>query len=262
MSIATDIQVEQKSPEVVAELWEEFAKTGSQEIRGQLVKQYLPLVKYIAGRITGNLPSAMSWDDLFHSGVVGLIEAVDRFDPGMNVKFKTFAYPRIRGAMIDELRRVEWGPRSLRESHKRLEATIEELQTELNGFPTDEQIADAMDITIDEYYEMLATVSKRYMLSLDYLYSDDEEDEAYSIKQSLEQSEEEEPLEDLIHENEKQRLVHIIDDLPDQEKLVIALYYYEELTLREIGEVLGVSESRVSQIHTKVLVYLESTLRE
>lgn len=262
MSTATDIQVKQHSPETVAELWKEYANTGSQSVRDELVKQYLPLVKYIAGRITGNLPSAMSWDDLFHSGVVGLIEAVDRYDPDKNVKFKTFAYPRIRGAMIDELRRVEWGPRSLRESHKKLEATIEELQTELNRFPSDEQIANAMDLDLDGYYDLLATVSKRYMLSLDYLYSDDEEDDSYSIKQSLEQTDREEPLEGLVQESEKQRLVEMIDQLPDQEKLVIALYYYEELTLREIGEVLGVSESRVSQIHTKVLVYLESTLRE
>ncbi|MCF7802861.1 MAG: FliA/WhiG family RNA polymerase sigma factor [Candidatus Marinimicrobia bacterium] len=258
---AMDIQVEQKSEEQVANLWQSYVENPTHEVRSELVKQYLPLVKYIAGRITGNLPSVMSWDDLFHSGVVGLIEAVDRFDPSQQVKFKTFAYTRIRGAMIDELRRVEWGPRSLRDAHKRLEATIEELQSELNTYPTDEQIAEALDVTIDEYYEMLHSVSKRYMLSLDYMYDDGEDDESFTIKKSIEQTEHDEPLDALVKAEEKERLVKIIDHLPDQEKMVIALYYYEELTLREIGEVIGVSESRVSQIHTKVLLYLESVLR-
>jgi len=258
---STDLQVEQKSPEQVAQLWTNYSTNPTQEIRSQLVRQYLPLVKYIAGRITGNLPSVMTWDDLFHSGVIGLIEAVDRYDPTQNVKFKTFAYTRIRGAMIDELRRVEWGPRSLRDAHRKLESTIDELQAELNTLPTDEQIADAMDISLDEYYEMLQSVSKRYVLSLDYIYNDDEEEDSYTFKQSFEQTEHDEPLDALVQEEEKERLVRIIDNLPDQEKMVIALYYYEELTLREIGEVIGVSESRVSQIHTKVLLYLESTLR-
>lgn len=262
MTQLAELHVAQHSPEIVDQIWAEYAQTKSNELREQLVKQYLPLVKYIAGRIPGNIPQALSWDDLFHSGIIGLIEAIDRYDPSQNVKFKTFAYPRIRGAMIDELRRIEWGPRSVRDAHKRLETTIEELQSELNHFPTDEQIADAMGISIEEYNDMLANVAKRYMLSLDYLYSSTDDDEEFTIKGSTEQSEFEEPLEQVVNEDEKHRLVKIIDRLPDQEKLVIALYYYEELTLREIGEVLGVSESRVSQIHTKVLVFLEGKLRQ
>ncbi len=261
MEQLSKLQVEQYSEETVDQLWEEYAITGSNQLREQLVTQYLPLVKYIAGRIPAKLPQALSWDDLFHSGVVGLIEAVDRYDPSQNVKFKTFAYPRIRGAMIDELRRVEWGPRSIRDAHKKLESTIEELQAELNHFPSDEEIADALGITLDEYNDLLTDVSKRYMLSLDYLYTDTDSEDEYSIKGSTAQQEFEEPLDALVREEEKERLVHIIDHLPDQEKLVIALYYYEELTLREIGEVIGVSESRVSQIHTKVLLYLETKLR-
>lgn len=261
MEQLAELQVVQYSAEQVDELWEEYVITQSSQIREQLVTQYLPLVKYIAGRIPAKLPQAISWDDLFHSGVVGLIEAIDRFDPSQNVKFKTFAYPRIRGAMIDELRRLEWGPRSVRDAHKKLESTIDELQVELNHFPSDGEIADALGITIDEYNTMLADVSKRYMLSLDYMYNDTDDDEEFTIKSSTEQHEFDEPLDALVEQSEKARLVNMIDHLPDQEKLVIALYYYEELTLREIGEVIGVSESRVSQIHTKVLLYLETKLR-
>ncbi len=258
---SNNIQIEQKPADEVEQLWDEYVKTGSTDIRSQLVEQYLPLVKYIAGRITGNLPATLSWDDLFHSGVIGLIEAVDRYDPSQNVKFKTFAYPRIHGAMIDTLRRVEWGPRSLRDNHRKVEAAIEQLTIELGEFPTDEQIADSLDVSVDEYYKMLDDVSKRYMLSLDFQYGMSEEEDGYSIKQKVEQAENENPLDELVHEDEKDRLVQVIEMLPDQEKLVIALYYYEELTLKEIGEVLDLSESRISQIHTKVLVYLENVLR-
>lgn len=261
MFTSNNIQIEQKSASEVDNLWDEFVKTGSSDIRAQLVEQYLPLVKYIAGRITGNLPPTLSWDDLFHAGVIGLIEAVDRFDPYQNVKFKTFAYPRIHGAMIDTLRRVEWGPRSLRDNHRRIEAAIEELTIELGEFPTDEQIAESLGVTVDEYYKMLNDVSKRYMLSLDFEYGSSEEEDGYSIKQKVEQEEHTNPLDELVREDEKDRLVQVIEQLPDQEKLVIALYYYEELTLKEIGEVLDLSESRISQIHTKVLVYLENILR-
>lgn len=261
MFTSNSIQIEQKSADEVEELWDEYIKTGSTDIRAQLVEQYLPLVKYIAGRITGNLPPTLSWDDLFHSGVIGLIEAVDRYDPYQNVKFKTFAYPRIHGSMIDTLRRVEWGPRSLRDNHRRIEAAIEELTAELGAFPTDEQIAEELKVSVDEYYKMLDDVSKRYMLSLDFQYGAGEDEDGYSIKQKVEQIEHDNPLDELVREDEKDRLVQVIEQLPDQEKLVIALYYYEELTLKEIGEVLGLSESRISQIHTKVLVYLENLLR-
>jgi RNA polymerase sigma factor for flagellar operon FliA len=257
---STNIQVEQKSPAEVEDLWHEYIRSGDQQVRSQLVTQYLPLVKYIAGRITGNLPQTISWDDLFHSGVVGLIEAVDRYDPTQNVKFKTFAYPRIHGAMVDVMRRIEWGPRSLRDNHRKIEAAIEQLTIELGEFPQDEDIAAFLDVSIDDYYKMLDNVSKRYMLSLDYFYGE-EEDENYSIEQTVEQSEHDNPLDGIVKEDEKDRLVQMIEDLPDQEKLVIALYYYEELTLREIGEVLDLSESRISQIHTKILVYLENELR-
>lgn len=258
---SSNIQVEQKTAEEVEDLWYEYVRNGSPEIRGQLVEQYLPLVKYIAGRITGNLPQTLSWDDLFHSGVIGLIEAVDRYDPEQNVKFKTFAYPRIHGAMVDVMRRVEWGPRSLRDNHRKIEAAIEQLTIELDEFPTDEQIAQFLNVSIDEYYKMLDNVSKRYMLSLDFFYGNEEE-ENYTFEQTIEQEEHDNPLENIVKEDEKKRLVQIIEGLPDQEKLIIALYYYEELTLREIGEVLGLSESRISQIHTKVLVFLENTLRK
>jgi len=261
MFTSNNIQIEQKSATEVDALWEDYINTGSTDIRSQIVEQYLPLVKYIAGRITGNLPATLSWDDLFHSGVIGLIEAVDRFDPSQNVKFKTFAYPRIHGAMVDTLRRVEWGPRSLRDNHRRIEAAIEDLTVELGQFPTDEQIADFLGVSVDDYYKMLDDVSKRYMLSLDFQYGDSEDDESYSIKNKVEQVEHSNPLDEIVQEDEKDRLVQVIEQLPDQEKLVIALYYYEELTLREIGEVLDLSESRISQIHTKVLVYLENTLR-
>jgi RNA polymerase sigma factor for flagellar operon FliA len=162
--------------------------------------------------------------------------------------------------MVDVMRRIEWGPRSLRDNHRKIEAAIEQLTIELGEFPQDEDIAAFLDVSIDDYYKMLDNVSKRYMLSLDYFYGE-EEDENYSIEQTVEQSEHDNPLDGIVKEDEKDRLVQMIEDLPDQEKLVIALYYYEELTLREIGEVLDLSESRISQIHTKILVYLENELR-
>ena len=241
--------------------WEEFKTTGSAEAREALILAYVPLVKYVAGRVSVGLPSNVDFDDLVSYGVFGLVDAVEKFDPDRGVKFETYAVARIRGAVIDGLRSIDWVPRSVRQKSKELEQTIGALEAKLGRPATDQEIAEALNITLDGYYELLSEVKGVSLASLDEVWSGDPEEEGkIPFGQMIENTRSEDPTARVEDVEVKRVLAEAIDHLPERERLVVALYYYEGLTLKEIGEVLNVSESRISQIHTKAILRLRGRL--
>ncbi len=242
------------------DLWKKFVKTQEQEIRDYFVIKYAPLVKYVAGKVSMGMPQNIEFDDLVSYGVFGLIDAITKFDPDRGIKFKTYAMTRIRGAIFDELRSIDWIPRSIRQKAKQIEQVISELENKLGRTVEDEEIAKELGVSNEEFQSLLHKLSGTAMLSLnDIWYMGDDKDEL-SIMETLEAPESMNP--DVLIEKEEIRdyIVEAIKKLPDKEKKVIVLYYYEDLTLKEIGEVLEVTESRVSQLHTKAIMRLRGRL--
>jgi len=241
-------------------LWDKFIKSADQQIRDYFVIKYAPLVKYVAGKVSMGMPQNIEFDDLVSYGVFGLIDAISKFDPARGIKFKTYAMTRIRGAIFDELRSIDWIPRSIRQKAKQVEQIISELENKLGRTVEDEEIAREMGIPNEELQSLLNKLSGTSMLSLnDIWYLGDDNDEL-SILETLEAPENMNP--DLLIEKQEIRdyIIDAIKKLPDKEKKVIVLYYYEDLTLKEIGEVLEVTESRVSQLHTKAIMRLRGRL--
>lgn len=242
-------------------LWKEYRLHKDLQSREQLLLKYLPLVKYVASKMMFSLPNCVDYNDLMSAGVMGLIGALERFNPDQGVKFETFVLPRIKGAILDELRTLDWAPRSLRSKARLVEKTSERLEKELGRAVSGQEIADAMDMEIDEYGGVMLELSKASLLSLDG--SRLEENENFtSMYDLVEDSESDRPNSSLENEEMKKVMMLAIDNLNEQEKLVMALYYYEELTLKEIGQVLNITESRVSQIHSKAIMNLKSALAE
>jgi RNA polymerase sigma factor for flagellar operon FliA len=241
-------------------LWQEFRKSGDQALRDRLILTYAPLVKFVAGRVGASLPSHVDEQDLVSYGLLGLIGAIERFDPGREIKFETFAMARIRGAIIDELRSLDWVPRSVRTRARQIERAITALEKELMRAPTDEEIAKKLGVTSDELEESLHEISRSSVAALDELWSPSGSGDQIALIDTIEDEFGPDP-EISVEQNEvKEALAESISELPEREKLVVTLYYYEELTLREIGEVLGVTESRVSQLHTKAILRLKAHL--
>jgi RNA polymerase sigma factor for flagellar operon FliA len=241
-------------------LWQEFRKSGDQALRDRLILTYAPLVKFVAGRVGASLPSHVDDQDLVSYGLLGLIGAIERFDPGREIKFETFAMARIRGAIIDELRSLDWVPRSVRTRARQIERAITALEKELMRAPTDEEIAKKLGVTSDELEESLHEISRSSVAALDELWSPSGSGDQIALIDTIEDEFGPDP-EISVEQNEvKEALAESISELPEREKLVVTLYYYEELTLREIGEVLGVTESRVSQLHTKAILRLKAHL--
>lgn len=241
-------------------LWLKFIKSQEQDIRDYFVIKYAPLVKYVAGKISMGMPQNIEFDDLVSYGIFGLIDAISKFDPARGIKFKTYAMTRIRGAIFDELRSIDWIPRSIRQKAKQIEQVISELENKLGRTVEDDEIARELGVTIDDFQSLLSKLSGTSMLSLnDIWYLGDDNDEL-SILETLEAPETMNP--DVLIEKEEIRdyIIDAIKKLPDKEKKVIVLYYYEDLTLKEIGEVLEVTESRVSQLHTKAIMRLRGRL--
>ena len=241
-------------------LWERFIKKRDQETRDYFVIKYAPLVKYVAGKVSMGMPHNIEFDDLVSYGIFGLIDAITKFDPARGIKFKTYAMTRIRGAIFDELRSIDWIPRSIRQKAKQIETVIAELENKLGRTVDDEEIAKEMGVSNEEFQSLLNKLSGTSMLSLnDIWYLGDDNDEL-SILETLEAPESMNP--DVLVEKEEIRdyIIDAIRKLPDKEKKVIVLYYYEDLTLKEIGEVLDVTESRVSQLHTKAIMRLRGRL--
>jgi RNA polymerase sigma factor FliA len=241
-------------------LWVEFAQTRDKGIRDRLILTYAPLVKYVAGRLGSGLPAHVDEGDLVSYGLLGLIGAIERYDPSRDIKFETYAIARIKGAIIDELRALDWVPRSVRSRAREIERAISELEAKTGVAPTDEQIAAKIGISVDELEESLADISRSSIAALDELWSVSGEGDQISLMDTIEDESGPRPEAALDQTEMREALADAIARLPEREKLVVTLYYYEELTLREIGEVLGVTESRISQLHTKAILRLKARL--
>jgi RNA polymerase sigma factor for flagellar operon FliA len=253
----TDRFPEQKTEE---ELWVDYRKTRDPNIRENFIRQYAPLVKYVAGKVAVGMPANVEFDDLVGYGAFGLMDAIDKFDPEKNVKFKTYAVTRIRGAIFDELRSIDWVPRSVRQKTKEVEEIIGALEAQLGRTASDQEIADALGMNETEYLKTIMKISGTSILSLNDVWFSGDENDKVSIGDSIESPSSLNP--DVIVEREEIRRIieHAITELPDKEKKILVLYYYEELTLKEIGQVLEVTESRVSQLHTKAILRLRAKL--
>jgi RNA polymerase sigma factor for flagellar operon FliA len=241
-------------------LWLQLRRTGDKAVRDRLILTYAPLVKYVAGRLGSGLPAHVDEGDLVSYGLLGQISAIERYDPGRDIKFETYAIVRIKGAIIDELRALDWVPRSVRSRAREIERAISELEAKLGQAPTDEEIAAKVGISVDELNESLGDISRSSIAALDELWSVSGEGDQVSLMDTIEDTTGPRPADALDEVELREALADAIARLPEREKLVVTLYYYEELTLREIGEVLGVTESRVSQLHTKAVQRLKSRL--
>jgi RNA polymerase sigma factor FliA len=224
---------------------------------------YSPLVKYVAGRMSSGLPAHVEEADLISYGLIGLISAIERFEPEREIKFETYAVPRIRGAIIDELRSLDWVPRSVRSRARQIEKANVKLENKLQRAPTDEEMAKELGIDEEDFQESLIQISNSTIAALDELWTiSDSSGDQVSLLDTIHDPNAPDPAKVLDATALKDRVADAIARLPEREKLVIALYYYENLTLREIGEVLGVTESRISQLHTKAVLRLRSRLQE
>jgi RNA polymerase sigma factor for flagellar operon FliA len=235
-------------------LWREYRKSGDQAIRDRLILTYAPLVKYVAGRLGSGLPAHVEEGDLVSYGLLGLISAIERFE--------TYAIARIKGSILDELRAMDWVPRSVRARARDIERAIAELERKLHRAPTDEEISDKLGISQDDLADSLSEISRSSIAALDELWtvSGASGGDQVALIDTIEDTQGPEPQSALAQTEMKETIGEAIARLPEREKLVVTLYYYEELTLREIGEVLGVTESRVSQLHTKAVLRLKARL--
>jgi RNA polymerase sigma factor for flagellar operon FliA len=243
------------------DLWRRYKTADDQRARERLVVAYSPLVKYVAGRMAAGLPAHVDEADLISYGLGGLIAAIERFDLSREIRFETYAITRIKGSILDELRALDWVPRSVRARAREIERAHAKLEANLQRVPTDEEIAEEIGLDIDEFRDALTGIANSSITALDELWSvSDASGDTVSLLDTLQDPSAPDP-ERVVDANElKDRIADAIARLPEREKLVVALYYYENLTLREIGEVLGVTESRVSQLHTKAVLRLRSRL--
>jgi RNA polymerase sigma factor for flagellar operon FliA len=241
-------------------LWYDYRESRDRSVRDRLILTYAPLVKFVAGRVGASLPSHVDEQDLVSYGLLGLIGAIERFDPDREIKFETYAMARIRGAIIDELRSLDWVPRSVRTRARQIERAIGVLEKELMRAPTDDEIAGKIGLTKAELEDSLTEISRSSVAALDELWSPSGGGDQIALIDTIEDETGPDPEVTFEQSEIKEALAEAIAGLPEREKLVVTLYYYEELTLREIGEVLGVTESRVSQLHTKAILRLKAHL--
>ena len=245
------------------DLWRRYKDDRDEKARERLVLAYSPLVKYVAGRMSSGLPSHVEESDLISYGLLGLISAIERFEPEREIKFETFAITRIKGSIIDELRSLDWVPRSVRTKAREIEQA--ERQARARAAPRADRPGDgggARASTVEEFQESLVRISNSSVVALDELWTvSDSSGDQVSLLDTIQDPQAADPAQEMDTTEMKDRLADAIARLPEREKLVVALYYYENLTLREIGEVLGVTESRVSQLHTKAVLRLKSRLQ-
>jgi RNA polymerase sigma factor for flagellar operon FliA len=242
--------------------WAQLKEENDPQVRQKLLEQYLPLVKNVAGRMAMGFPKSVELSDLINTGVIGLIEAMSNFDPSRGVKFETYAVPRIRGAILDELRSLDWVPRSTRAKSREIDRATSKLENQLGRPPSARELAKSLKISPQELFSAVDDVSSATILSLDELIYKEEDNRQVPRVETLQDLRCESVLGDMEKEELKGYLVQAISHLSEQERLVVALYYYEELTLKEIGEVMQISESRVSQIHTKAVLKLRGMIKE
>jgi RNA polymerase sigma factor for flagellar operon FliA len=247
--------------EDVNELWRTFRRTGDQALRDRLILMYAPIVKYVAGRLGSGLPAHVDEGDLVSYGLLGLISAIERYDPDRDVKFETYAIARIKGSILDELRALDWVPRSVRSRARQIERAMAELEAKLGHAPSDEELAKKVGISVEELEDSLTDISRSSIAALDELWTiSGSGGDQVALIDTIEDTQGPEPQSAFAQTELREMVADAITSLPEREKLVITLYYYEDLTLREIGEVLGVTESRVSQLHTKAILRLKARL--
>lgn len=245
----------------VETLWKEYKETGSKIAKDKLLVEYSHLVKYIGHRLSVNLPASVDKDDLTSAGIIGLIKAVETFEPERGFKFETYAAHKIRGSILDELRALDWVPRSVRQKARDLQKTYSKLENDLGRLPYDDEVCNSLGISIKEYEDILSDVAPVTIISLEEAMPDRSSDsKELRIIDTIEDPGSSNPLKELGFNEVKSILKEAIANLPEKEKLVVALYHYEELTLKEIGVVLDITESRVSQIHSKAILKLRSRL--
>lgn len=238
-------------------LWEAYMESHDPKLKDEIVKRFLPLVRYVASRMSVKFPTGLDFDDILSFGVLGLLDAIDRFEPIRGFVFQTFAVPRIRGAILDELRRFDWISRSGREKLQKFEKTLENI-AKTRGSADDASLMKAMDMDEKSYKDLLEIASRSYVVSLDDVLALEDGD-----MQREETIEDDAPSAlDILEQNEEvAQVADALKKLPEREQLLLSLYYYEGLTLKEIGQVLGVTESRVSQIHGRALSLLRAGLK-
>ncbi len=247
----------------VDDLWRRFKEFGDGGARDQLILAYSPLVKYVAGRMGTGLPAHIEEGDLISYGLLGLIGAIERFDLERNIKFETYAISRIKGSIIDELRALDWVPRSVRSWARQVERTVTTLENELRRAPTDGEIAASLEVSVDEFQGILTQISSASIVALDEFWTlSGSGGDKVTLMDTIEDESAPDPARALDIQSVKEMLAEAIRRLPERERIVIGLYYYEGLTLKEIGEVLGVTESRVSQLHTKAILRLKGRMKE
>lgn len=250
-----------ESRPVPTDLWTLFKETGDGAARDELILNYSPLVKYVAGRLASSLPQTVETADLISYGIFGLIDAIEKYDPGRQIKFETYAIARIKGAIIDELRAMDWVPRSVRSRARQIENAYVQLENELKRVPSDDEVADRIGISRKDYHDVLTKLSYTSVVSFEELWVGGDREDGQSAIGTIKDETAEDPVSMFENVETKEILADAIERLPEREKTVIALYYYEGLTLKEIGQILGVTESRVSQLHTKAVLRLRARLQ-
>ncbi len=249
----------------VRQIWQRYKAEGGAADREQLILKYSPLVRYVAGRVGVGLPPNVEQADLISYGIFGLIDAIEKFDLERAIKFETYALSRIRGAIIDELRSMDWIPRSVRSKAREVERTYAALESELHRTPTEPEVAARMGIPLRELHAIFSQVSYVNVIALDELLGgggSGDKGEGMSLGDTLTDHRAVDPVMAFEGEETKYLLARAIEQLPEREKIVVTLYYYEGLTLAEIGKVLGVTESRICQMHTKAVLQLRTKLAE
>ena len=242
----------------IVALWQAYGQDRDSALRDRLVLHYAPLVKYVAGRVGTGLPAHVDIADLVQSGVFGLWDAIDRFEPERGLKFETYAMQRIRGAILDELRAQDWVPRSVRSRAREVERALERLESRLQRSATDAEVAAELDITVDELRELYAQLQLTSVIALDELIAVGRS--GTSIAETLPDDSVEEPGAFVDSVESRRLLAEAVSQLTDRDRVVVSLYYFENLTLAEIGRVLGVTESRVCQLHTRAVLRLRSKM--
>jgi len=242
-----------------ADLWHDYKREGTRDQRDQLILLYAPLVKFVAGRVASGLPHSVDAADLVSYGIFGLIDAIEKFDPARGFKFETYAIARIKGSIMDELRALDWAPRSVRSKARSVERAYQKLEANLHRTPTDAELARELRLSVEQLQGVLGQISLVGMAALDETVGGSERGDLVTVG-DLVPDRSALPGSALELEESRRLLAATINDLPEREKVVLTLYYYESLTLAEIGGVLGVTESRVCQIHTKAVLHLRSRL--
>jgi RNA polymerase sigma factor for flagellar operon FliA len=251
--------MELDDPGELERLWGEYKTSGAQAIRDALIVHYSPLVKYVAGRVAVGLPQNVDQADLVSYGIFGLIDAIEKFDLDRGYKFETYAIARIKGAIIDELRSIDWVPRSVRTKARSLEKAYSKLESQLHRTPTDAELAAEMGMSDSQLQTAFSQISFIGLVALDEMLGGERGGDSMTLGDTI-PDKGDGPVAAYEVEEMRQILAQAINDMPEREKIVLTLYYYEGLTLAEIGEVLGVTESRVCQIHTKSVIHLRAKI--